>query len=341
MRISGRQIIYQRMFLSAEDGSEIDDLFCNLFAEELDSWVSTTYFMCSNCIDEFRKKWGGVTLIDAPFQTNSMPLYCFHSGSLLSEFFTADEFRERLSLITCPNCLKPLENDPDCFIWPYRLSFDGEKYCNDIKEISKIATSTPFLLLSSPFANETLKLIKEMAEASSIESIDTNTYRGRKTKRSNTILKNDEIGAVPDLLAKEGRYNHSGHGHLYIATKKEICLKEIGVYQREPACIAEITLLKPLKLLDLTDLDREDDLYQTIICSTLIYNSPLHNSWEKPEYVFTRFVADCAILAGFDGIKYRSPYSFEGFNYVIFKDKSKQNFSWDTIYAIKNVQLIR
>lgn len=328
------------MFLSAKDESEIDDLFCSLFAEELDSYA-TTYFMCDNCINEFVEQWKGIALIDISLQTNSIQLYSFYVGSLFHLFFSEDEFSKRLPLITCPNCSKPLDGDLGYSIWPYRLSFDTNKYYDDIKELSKMATCTPFLLLSNSFANKTLKLIKEIAKTSSYEFIDTIVYRGRKTTHPNTMLSHIEIGAVPDSFAKEGRYNHSGHGHLYVSTSKEICLEEIGVYREGTACVAEIKLLNPLKLLDLTDLDREDDLYKTIIASSLIYNSPSDDSWDKPEYVFTRFVADCAIHAGFDGIKYKSRHSIEGFNYVIFKDKSKEDFSWDSTYAIENVKIIK
>lgn len=318
--------------------SEKEDLFYYLFFHELESWHSTDFFLCDQCIDKFREKYKGIDLTDISLQYG-MPLYCFHSGSRLSDFFSSDDFNKYLHLIECPYCSRPLEHN----FWPYCLSFDIEQYKDDIEEISKIATCTPFLLLSNLFATETLELVIKIAKTSSCETIDTNVYRGRITENPNTILNHDEIGAVPDSLAQEGRFNHSGHGHLYVSTSKEICTKEIGVHNKKSACVAKIKLLNPLKILDLTDLhgDQIDDkLYKTIVSSSLIYNSPSDNSWEKPEYVFTRFVTDSALFAGFDGIKYKSRYSFEGANYVIFKDKSNENFNWDSIYMIEDVESI-
>jgi len=118
--------------------------------------------MCDNCIDKFMEQWKGVTFIDISLQTNCIQLYSFYSGSYFSEFFTENEFKERLSLITSPNCSKLLEKDLGNFIWPYSLSFDAKDYYDDIKEISKITACTPSLLLLNPFAHETLVLIKEL-----------------------------------------------------------------------------------------------------------------------------------------------------------------------------------
>lgn len=295
--------------------------------------------MCDNCIDEFKEKYKGIDLTDITLQTNMMPLEVFHSGTSISLYFSFDESKKYIRTIKCPYCSYQLEYN----FWPYDLLFDAKKYQADIEEISKIASCTPFLLLSNPFATKILELIKEIVKTSSNEIIDINVYRGRITENPKTILNHDEIGAIPDYLAKEGRFNHSGHGHLYVSTSEEICIKEIETYKNKSACIASIKLLKSLKILDLTDIQGfriDDELYSVILSSSLIYNSPSDNSWDKPEYVFTRFIADSALFAGFDGIKYNSRYSFEGFNYVIFKDKSVENFNWDSIYMIEDVESI-
>lgn len=326
-------------FVKQMSESEREEIFHILFFEELESCHSTDFFLCDNCIDEFKEKYKGIDLTDITLQTNMMPLEVFHSGTIISSFFSFDECEKYIHIIECPYCSHPLEYN----FWPYDLLFDVGKYADDIEEISKIASCTPFLLLSNPFATKTLELIKEIVKTSSYEIIGINVYRSRTTKNPNTILHHNEIGAIPDSLAKEGRFNHSGHGHLYVSTSKEVCIKEIGANQNKSVCTASIKLLKSLKILDLTDIKGfkiDNKLYSVILSSSLIYNSPSDNSWERPEYVFTRFIADSALFAGFDGIKYNSRYSFDGFNYVIFKDKSNKNFNWDSIYMIEDVESI-
>ena len=328
-----KRLIYERLYESKTD------LFYTLFFDELDSWFSTEFFLCDYCFNEFKENWKGLVLMDSSLRLSLMPLECFYSGTLLSHFFNIEEFNEYLHLIKCPYCSRPLEYN----FLPYSFSDEIEDYQPDIEMISKLANRTPFLLLSNPFAIETLELIKKFAKTSSNETIDEKFYRGRINKKPNIMFNYSEIGAVPDSLAKEGRFNHSGHGHLYVSTTEEICLKEIGAYQKKSASIAKIKLLKPLKILDLTDIDqgqKDNDLFKAIVFSSLIYNSPSDDSWEKPEYVFTRFITDCALFIGFDGIKYKSRYNFEGANFVIFKDKSTENFTWDSIYSIEDVQLI-
>ncbi len=99
--------------------------------------------------------------------------------------------------------------------------------------------------------------------------------------------------------------------------------------------MAELKITQPLKILDLTDITGnvyDNDLYKSIISSSLIYNSPSNKGWDKPEYIFTRFIADCAIYLGFNAIKYKSRYSIEGENFVIFKDKVVGHSHWDKIY---------
>ncbi|UGV39816.1 RES family NAD+ phosphorylase [Methanococcoides orientis] len=340
--------IEQKDKIKNDDDDFMDDylkdvFFDVIFFEEMESWFSTNFFLCDNCINEFKKKYKGIHLADGTLELNMIPLDCFYHGTLLLKYYTSDEFKKYLKGICCPFCFHSLEYS----IYPYdEFVLDTEKYQDDIEKISIIAASTPFLLMTNSLAKSTLNLIKKLADLSTATKMNTNVYRGRVTENPDILLNPDEMEAVPDSKAFEGRFNHLAHGHLYVATSKEICSKEIDPTQTKSKCIATIKLLNPLKILDLTDFHGsyiynkglDEDLYKAILTSALIYNSPSENSWEKPEYVFTRFVADCAIFAGFDGIKYKSRYDFEGANYVIFKDKSKEDFNWDFIYLIEKVE---
>jgi len=48
--------------------------------------------------------------------------------------------------------------------------------------------------------------------------------------------------------------------------------------------------------------------------------------WDKPEYGLTRFVADCASLAGIDGIRYLSTRPGSGTNVVLLKNEDAMEY---------------
>ena len=69
-------------------------------------------------------------------------------------------------------------------------------------------------------------------------------------------------------------------------------------------------LAPPIKTLDLIDIELDDDEEQELLsalCFSALASAPENGEgWDKPTYVFTRFLADCATYAGFDAIKYPS-----------------------------------
>jgi hypothetical protein len=71
----------------------------------------------------------------------------------------------------------------------------------------------------------------------------------------------------------------------------------------------------------------EQDLLESVSASSLMSAPVRDEGWHRPEYVFTRFVADCARIAGFDSIKYPSSRSHKGHNLVIVA----QGQAWDKV----------
>jgi hypothetical protein len=49
--------------------------------------------------------------------------------------------------------------------------------------------------------------------------------------------------------------------------------------------------------------------------------------WNKPEYVFSRFVADCALHAGFHAIRYGSTKDPHGENLVLLQPGAFMSFA--------------
>ncbi|MQW72042.1 RES domain-containing protein [Sinorhizobium medicae] len=57
--------------------------------------------------------------------------------------------------------------------------------------------------------------------------------------------------------------------------------------------------------------------------SVLVAAPRIDRGWLRPEYVFSRFVADCAKSAGFEAIRYASTKSGDGENYVLLSPEEK------------------
>ena len=106
---------------------------------------------------------------------------------------------------------------------------------------------------------------------------------------------------------------------LYLADSIATTIAEIGAAGEE-FYVAALEIQGNYRILDLIveDLDEpERELLGAIAASALMAAPRTGEGWVKKEYVFTRFVADCAIAAGFDGIRYGSTKRGTGLNYVL------------------------
>jgi hypothetical protein len=112
---------------------------------------------------------------------------------------------------------------------------------------------------------------------------------------------------------------------LYLAMTASTACAEIGT----PGAlihIAALRLQKPLKVLDLSLAKYADspseEIIQCLARSALCAAPRRGEGWDRPEYVFTRFIADCARHAGFHAIRYGSTKDPEGTNLVLLEPGS-------------------
>jgi RES domain-containing protein len=192
-------------------------------------------------------------------------------------------------------------------IYAYNLPFSMPKHFElGIEEIVNISSTTPFLVLDHPLAREIFDKINDAVKSVTPSLVGTNYFRARSTSGMKT-LSEMEFYKPPRDVVKEGRYNHAGEPMLYLGNSIETCFAEL----RNTICfIAHINITSPLRVLDLSDTwvsHREiSDVLDAITYSALISAKNDNDGWHKPEYKFSRFVADCAKAAGFDCIKYPS-----------------------------------
>lgn len=324
MRI-GEDQYYEEQYYEEQYYHALDN-----FYEKIYSDYDTDFFVCDCCIEEFRKEWDGINIAHGTHEDDMVSL---------SEFddFSFNDF-------LCPNCGEYLKYSD--YIWPCSMSIIPNIHVKEMKQIAVVAKKTPFLLLKEKFAVEVYNLLMNISEKTNAMQIDETLYRCQKIKELDEFKKADyskrveRMGPPPYEKASEGRFNHNGFSHLYVATSGTIAYKEAKDSKKQPNYMAQFEITKPLKILDLTDINGDlhyGELYKSIIYSSLIYNSPGSDGWNKPEYIFTRFIADCAVHLSFDVIKYKSRYTNKGGNFVIFNDKIDDKYPRNQAYNIKEI----
>lgn len=294
-------------------------VFNDGFSDEIDSAFASSICCCDFCYDDFKEHWPDVAFREMEFQRQSMEAFWAVEYSRLPGTYSPAEISTLGRLVQCPRCLEY----GSCNIWVYEHRFgNAEELEQSIDELRTLGSTTPFLLLEHPFAQDVLKEIRRQAAVSVKTHLDAPLYRARladDVKKCGHEPGNlQTYGAPPAAYVGEGRFNHAGGPMLYLASSAGIAAAELG-QPSEPCFVGTLRLLEPLRILDLADIDEEssNELLRALAVSALIAAPRTDNGWVKRQYVFSRFVADCARSAGFDAIRYRSMKQEDGSNYVL------------------------
>lgn len=242
-----------------------------------------------------------------------MEIGYFLDQSRIQDDFYPEEIAFFSKNLKCPNCHAALDGT----FYTFEHSFVAEDF--DLKSIADLSRTAPFLLLSHPFAAQVFEVIRRKFDTAETLPKNSVWYRGRMARdvpASPTIA---DFGPPPVTKVTEGRYNHAGHAMLYLADSPKTVQGEMRV--SEPIAVATIQLDFPCRVLDLMISDDvggdDDEVVQCLARSALCTAPRKSDGWDRPEYVFTRFVADCARHAGFGAIRYGSVQDSEGVNVVV------------------------
>lgn len=280
-------------------------VFEEIFLHEVESWFSQDIGCCDSCYDDFIAKWPyAYSVDDAKFQCNSIGLDSFYSGSRLSEYYSKKEYDRLLPSILCPNCGESLTHN----IWPYELPFDPpDDYEQTLEQIAERAVTTPFLLLEHPFCAKVRGVVQSLFRTTKKTASSDYFARGRSLPRKYKPTLRD-FDFPPADKVPEGRYNHAGDPVLYLASSEEVCRAEMR--EAKSLCIARFRFPVELRILDLMNPHEQDGeqakTLSFIVFSALLSARSKDRGYERPEYVFSRFLKDCALSAGFDAIRYPS-----------------------------------
>lgn len=298
--------------------SEEFEEFEHWFYRDLEKYFSADLACCDDCYESYLAKWPVVNHCkDSEFQKISMEIEYFYKNSRLTERYSYEQFKKLIRKIACPNCGSNLTNT----IWPYNLPINiSPEQERAIEEIGLIAMETPFMVLKHQYAKKVFNQILKIGKKQKANNLVSPFYRARMVTQEVFIEK--DFFNPPKGIASEGRYNHIGFSVLYLGDHPDTSYSEMrkpsqGVY------MADIHIKTPLKILDLHEkLQIDNNILQPLLWSSLMSSNSEGEGLFKPHYSFTRFVADCAKYAGFDGIFYPSVRNGDAKNLVLLKPES-------------------
>jgi hypothetical protein len=294
---------------------DLQNAFEQTFADEVDSWFGADVACCGACYNDFCRRWPLVAQRDKHFLESCIALDGFYEGSRLSDEYTQEQFDEYVKAVHCPSCDESLAVSG--MIFPYNLPHNmPDQYRELFDEVGALATATPFLVLEHDFARTVLAEIRTSAATSNpLEPNPQPWYRGRIAKNLQS-RDSGQFGPPEPAKTREGRYNHAGKPVLYLGSDPLTCKLELG----SPVggvVVAEFKFTKTLRVLDLSSNDVQGDILTALVYSSLLSSPDKGSGWDQPQYVFSRFVADCAVAAGFDAILYPSIRAPRGENLVV------------------------
>lgn len=304
------------------DDDDIDWLQ-EFVSADLDSWFTSSLCCCDACYGDFTRRWPGTARGDLAFQEGAIDLGVFLEGAKrVPRVFTPAELSTLRHYVRCGRCRNYIEHN----VWVFEHPFDGaEDFEDDLDILENVAHRTPFLLLEWDFPQRVLATLRRLAAAAEATEPPARLFRARNAAEI-TAIDVAAFGPPPAEHVSEGRYNHAGAAMLYLADDEETALAEI-VQPGGEYLIAELTIRRPWKVLDLFHLDEEDHDEEAWPLLNLLARSALGSAprtgagWVRKEYAFTRFIGDCAKAAGYDAIRYASTKGW-GSNYVVLEPEA-------------------
>jgi RES domain-containing protein len=319
--------------MSTEEIAQFNDAL----AVEIDSALTSSIRCCDRCFDAFEAQWPGTAFRDMKFQRGSLPVDLLVTQSRLPNFYDPAELSTLRHFVRCPRCDQFVRG----MVWIHEHEA-ADQFEDDIGRVGQLGERTPFLVLGDPFAVRVLAEIRRLGSVATARPLPSDVFRARDVdqlgEQPPASLEIEVFGAPPAAYASEGRYNHAGLPMLYLSDEVATTVAEIGASGKR-FYVARLELAGTYRILDLIVEDPEDpanELLSALAVSALVAAPRAGDGRFTKEYVFTRFVADCALSAGFDGIRYGSTRHDAGCNYVLFAPPERMS----DVAVLKGVELI-
>jgi len=246
---------------------------------------------------------------------------------LLDELDIPSKSREQIIQdLSCPSCGTKLFASDDIGILSKeereffkKMEIIKNKYDPKLIEFYNFLEQYPYLGVAHSLGK---KIYNSIGNFEKINLESEIWFRARRiTDGKNKKLKDF---LPPDPKAQtidEGRYNHFGQSHFYLASTEEAALLEV-IENGEKNCWTQKFEVSVNNVLDLRDISEPIRPNLPLIAYGLIFSGTLEKQIKKsecwkPEYFIPRFIADCAKNQGLNGIIFHSEKHMDD-NLVIF-----------------------
>ncbi|AJI25577.1 RES family NAD+ phosphorylase (plasmid) [Priestia megaterium] len=264
-------------------------------------------------------------------------------SELVDEYYIPTELQPQIySKLKC-SCGNPVNSD-DPYVSEQEIKdWFGDEFDFIIKTFGISAEETgefilflqehPMLGLEHNIGKTILDKIKKR-DFPFIETIKESTvyYRGRTRNQFQRMVPfiAEELWNPPIGFPQQGRFNPPGVTNLYLASEREVVLKEISPQKNDIVDIAEFEIIKDLKVFNSTKSDI--DIFASMA------NDQHHLSFSY-EYIFPNFLAQCLSFCGFNGIIYKSVQSENGVNLCLFNFNKDTDIRMNKIHTNANIQI--
>lgn len=151
--------------------------------------------------------------------------------------------------------------------------------------------------------------------------------------------------APPSEKALEGRANARGISYLYTAMDRKTAIQEMKPQIGRMYSVGKIILREDVKIFNFaytkTELEAEEYL-----SSLELFNISQHfskpNLGDNQEYLPTQYICEFIRKVGFEGIKFKSSVSNDGYNVLLFDTRlnyKKYDIVESRVYSVKNIDI--
>ncbi|MBA4071456.1 MAG: hypothetical protein C0497_06405 [Gemmatimonas sp.] len=169
------------------------------------------------------------------------------------------------------------------------------------------------------------RLVDETLATEAVLPKDAVLFRARMLDSERTSEKSPygrmEMGAPSAAKATSGRLNPQGISCLYLADTPNTAISEVRPFVGAVVCVATLTTLRDLRILDLSGADVRRGRSPTMRALSRTLARPVHQD-DGLAYIATQFLAETLKSKGVDGLQYASALQEGGRNVALFNPRS-------------------
>jgi hypothetical protein len=290
--------------------------------EQWAALVSAHVAGCTGCVGYFGKEDGYFSIDGVPSDPDD----------LLMSLDVPERLRpEVLAHAECGECRNSIADEAEIWVWSEaevefrsRVARARERYEPRLSEFRDFLAKHPYLGATHRTGRALISAVRK-AKGITVEGRWWRCIKERKTELVQADFRAPREEQEHPI--HEGRYNHAGQPHWYLADSLDTGMSEVPDGEAGIVFAQQFELARCENVLDLwiphdeepvTSLDGSLMALALVLLQSNLYERVERKQAWKPGYLLPRFIMDVAKHEGFTGIRYSSVRAFEGENLVLF-----------------------